>query len=287
MIVSSLYGGLGNQMFIYAMVKAMSLRNKVPFAFNLKSDFANDYIYKRELALSDFSLKLPESCLLTFDYLGGGYIRSFSRKLGRNVIVPSYRFICETRPCRFEEYLVREENKKVYLEGYWQSDRYFIDYEKEIRQDFVISKNFSEDVYCELKEINSVGENAVMIGVRRYQESTVAPGGVLDADYYKKAMDLIASKISSPVFFCFSQDPEWVLKNLSGKYPIRMIKIKEGNNRAIDDLFLMINCKHYIISNSSFYWWGAWLSKNQDKIVVAPNNFVNIDSLPKDWLKLY
>lgn len=286
MIVSSLYGGLGNQMFIYAMVKAMSLRNKVPFAFNLKSDFVSDYMYKRELALSDFCLKLPENSLCTFDYPGGKYVRSFSRKLGRNIIVPFYRYICETRPCRFEENLIKQRNKNAYLEGYWQTEKYFIDYEKEIRADFMISKDFSDDVYRELKEIKSVGENSVMIGIRRYQESAVAPGGVLNADYYRKSMDIIASKISSPIFFCFSQEPEWVLQNLAGKYPIRMIKAKEGNNRAIDDLFLMSHCKHFIISNSSFYWWGAWLSENRDKIVVAPNNFVNIDSVSRGWLKL-
>lgn len=97
----------------------------------------------------------------------------------------------------------------------------------------------------------------------------------------------MASKVTSPVFFCFSQDIEWVEKHLTGKYPVRLISKKENDSGAIDDLFLMMNFRNYIISNSSFYWWGAWLSKYDDKLVIAPDNFINKDSVPESWLKLY
>ena len=286
MIVSSLRGGLGNQMFIYAMVKAMALRNNVPFAFNLNTDFANDEVYKRKLLLSYFALDLPENKKLTFDFSYGNYYRRLSRNLGCHILHPSYRYICEERPPHFESRLISSKITNAFLEGYWQSEKYFLDYKQEIKESFVIQKKLECASYLELEEIKLLDKNAIMIGVRRYQETDVAPGGVLEANYYKCAMDIMASKVTSPVFFCFSQDLEWVEKHLAGKYPVRLISKKEDDSGAIDDMFLMMHFRNYIISNSSFYWWGAWLSKYDDKLVIAPGNFINKDSVPESWFKL-
>lgn len=284
MITSSLFGGLGNQMFIYAMVKAMALRNNTNFAFNQKYGFEKDDLYKRKLALLDFNLKLPSSSVQVYDYPGGRYIRKISRGLGFNLLNPKCTFIKESRPFRFHEELLYLRNKNVYLEGYWQSEKYFKDFTDIIKKDFQIKKNFSSDVYEELDQIRELGDRAVMLGVRRYQESLSAPGGVLNEAYYNKAMEIIASKITSPVFFVFSQDKVWVQKHLSSKYELIYIHTKEGDDRAIDDLFLMENFKYYIISNSSFYWWGAWLSNSDTKLVIAPDNFINPDSVCSNWL---
>lgn len=106
-------------------------------------------------------------------------------------------------PSHFESRLISSKITNAFLEGYWQSEKYFLDYKQEIKEDFVIQKKLEYTSYLELEEIKLLDKNAIMIGVRRYQESDVAPGGVLEDDYYKCAMDIMASKVTSPVFFCF------------------------------------------------------------------------------------
>ncbi len=285
MISTTLFGGLGNQMFIYAMVRAMSLRNRVSMAFNIKQGFKDDILYKRNLELNNFALQLPEAKIETFDIPYAKEFRWASRKLGFNILKPNNKFICEDANLHFQEELVSKKIKNAYLEGYWQSPKYFEDFEDIIRKDFNIAAELPFETIEELKYLKSKNQPLVMVGVRRYQEvkcKSFLTEHTCDAMYYKRAMDIVSQKIDNPLFVIFSQDREWVKDNLKGGYDVYIAKEKAGSLSTISDLYLMQNCDAAIISNSSFYWWGAWLSNS--KTVISNRNFINKDCNCKEWL---
>ena len=288
MIATTIWGGLGNQMFVYAMARAMALRNKTNMTFNLNYGFDTDYQFHRKLELGNLNVKWGiDNKIATFDYGIGRYIRYASRMIGRNVLAPSYKFYQEKEPGHFQKELVCERHKNVYLEGYWQSEKYFYDFKDEIRKDFEIITPVRETVKEELSDMLRETENLVFIGIRRYQEcKTTRPGMVLEEDYYNKAIEIMESKLTNPKFVVFTQQPEWAKAHIVANSPVIYAKPKEGELSTIEDLFLMRHCRHAIISNSSFYWWGAWLTEYNDGIVICPQNFLNRDTPLDEWLKL-
>jgi hypothetical protein len=110
-------------------------------------------------------------------------------------------------------------------------------------------------------------------------------------EYYNKALEIVENKINNPVYFVFSDDMEWVKANFSTKQETIFIDFNDASTN-FEDLKLMTSCKHNIIANSSFSWWGAWLNKNPDKIVIAPKRWFNDDSIntndiiPTNWVKI-
>ncbi|MBS1565210.1 MAG: alpha-1,2-fucosyltransferase, partial [Bacteroidetes bacterium] len=130
--------------------------------------------------------------------------------------------------------------------------------------------------------------NAVSLHIRRGDYVTVAHTnqlhGTCSIDYYQRAAELIADVSPDPVFYIFSDDIAWVRENLQLPFPIVFV---EGNDEAhaYEDMRLMSRCRHHILANSSFSWWGAWLNGRPDKIVVAPQKWMNNDSIvPKDLI---
>ena len=288
MISTTIRGGLGNQMFIYAATRAMALRNGTDMTFNLHYGFEMDYQFHRKLELSNLNVDFGETNkLATFDYKQARTVRFLSRKLGRNILLPQYKFLVEQEPPFFQKELVETRSKDVYLEGYWQSEKYFADFKEQIRGDFQIVTKMSDAVEEELRQMRQGTENLVFIGIRRYQDcATTAPGMVLEEEYYNKAIQMMESKLSNPKFVVFTQQPEWAKAHISANSPILFAAPKEGELSTIEDMYLMRHCRHAIISNSSFYWWGAWLSEFNDGIVICPTNFLNRDMALDKWIKL-
>jgi hypothetical protein len=290
MIATTIFGGLGNQMFIYAMVRAMALRNNTEMAFNLNNGFATDHQFHRFLELGHFNLYLPQHTIATFNYNSfGRIIRNISRKIGRNLLSPSYLMVKENQELHFEKDIANLKHKNIYLEGYWQSMKYFKDCEATIRNDFQIRTQIPHDVDTELQKLQKHNRPLVMIGIRRYQECTqksYLTEHLCNKQYFDKGIEYMRQHLNNPLFVAFSQDREWVKKNLSYDDVI-LVKKKDGELSTISDIYLMTHCQHAIISNSSFYWWGAWLQENKNNhLVIAPNNFINADSVCDNWIKL-
>lgn len=287
MISTLIRGGLGNQMFIYAMARALALRNNTKAVFNLRYGFEKDFLFHRKLELQCFNVKLKESALHTFDYCMARYFMAVSKTCGRNVLCFQDKLYFEEEPYRFQEEFVKKEVKNAFLEGYWQSEKYFTDFADVIRNDFQITIPIDKDVEAELNEILAGEYTPVMIGIRRYQECTsVKEGVVLEEDYYNRAIRHIESKVANPKFIVFTQQPEWAKKHIKTNSLVYYVKPKDGEFNSVQDLYLMTHCQHAIISNSSFYWWGAWLSENRNNIVIAPKNFLNKDSVCERWIQL-
>jgi len=159
----------------------------------------------------------------------------------------------------------------VYLEGYWQSEKYFASTEGLLRREFTIRQSLSGRNQEMAARI--AGCNTVSLHVRRgdYVSNPNASRvhGLCGADYYQAAVRRIAEIVPQPHLFVFSDDPEWAARNLHLDHPMTIVT---GNDtqRDYEDLHLMSLCKHHIVANSSFSWWGAWLDTNPDKIVIVP-----------------
>lgn len=181
----------------------------------------------------------------------------------------------------------------VYLDGYWQSEKYFNDIEDVIRKEFAITvRQTGENL--KLAELISSRES-VSLHVRRgdyvsdLQTSKVH--GTCGLDYYARAIAKICSRVDEPYFFVFSDDPEWSKANLYLSHPVIFV---DHNNAltSYEDLRLMSQCRHHITANSSFSWWGAWLNSSPNKIVITPARWFNKQSfntqdlIPKSWIQL-
>lgn len=288
MIAAKLFGGLGNQMFIYAMTRAMSLRNGVPFTFNIKDGFKRDLLYKRNLELKWFDLDLPEkNKFLMFSFPLGHFFYKISCKLGIHCLQPHYQFLKEELPLHFQKEILQNMKKNIYIDGYWQSPSYFSDFSSVVYDDFTIKVKLPKQTLDEWEYLKSLDRILVFVGVRRYQEAIGkdCPLTVCGARYYNEAMQVMLNKLDNPLFVIFGEQKEWAESNLSPNFEKYYVVKKTGELSAISDLFLMRNCNHAIISNSTYYWWGAWLQvKNQqDHYVIAPDNFINPDTPCREW----
>ena len=278
MIISQIIGGLGNQMFQYAAGKTLAhLNNTI-----LKLDVSAFEEYKlRYFGLAnfhanvEFATKQEISDLLpahnfekAFQYLSPLKKRSYFRE----------------KEFHFDEKVLRL-GQNVYLKGYFQSEKYFLPAKEIIRKDFT----FKKDVFKKIEEFSSTlkASNAVSIHIRRGDLSndsmTAGYHGLLGTEYYNIAIDLLKSKVPDPTFYFFSDDINWVKENL--QIPNAIYVSNNLTNAPVEDLYLMSQCKHNIIANSSFSWWGAWLNNNQAKIVTAPKHWFNKG--PKDTYDLY
>ena len=163
----------------------------------------------------------------------------------------------------------------VYLDGYWQSYKYLQSCEDEVRNEFTFKNQLSGLNYEISKQIDSV--DSVSVHVRRgdylSNPKFSSVHGFIGTDYYNKAFQLVQDRISSPHYFVFSDDIEWAKSNLSLDKKTIFVS-KNASNSSFEDMRLMSLCKHNVIANSTFSWWGAWLNNNSDKIVVAPNNWL-------------
>jgi hypothetical protein len=181
----------------------------------------------------------------------------------------------------------------TYLDGCWQSDLYFRDIRELLLKEFTFKAAPSlENAKC-LSTI--LAQNAVCVHVRRgdyvTSEIGVTRHGICALDYYHAAAAYIEKRVDKPSFFVFSDDPEWVRSNLSGLHPMTLVSHNVRKDDA-EDLRLMINCKHFIIANSSFSWWAAWLGRSSEKIVVAPKRWYlspaqsEQNLVPESWVRL-
>lgn len=287
MIIVKLQGGLGNQMFEYASGRGVAERSGQDLALDLSGLDTPQGVTKRDYQLDVFNIQpkfAPKEQVKKFTL--EKYSPSTSKLLKKiSIIIPSY---VTERGVDFNETLFSVKGD-TYLDGYWQSEKYFKHIKDELHEEFTLKKPVSEQA-CDIIEL-AKRENSVAIQVRRgdyvTNSKTAALHGALDKGYYHKAIAYICTKIINPVFFIISDDIDWAMRNIEA--PSKLIPAPVADYEQMD---IMRSCKHQIISNSSFGWWGAWLNDNSDKIVIAPQKWFagldcNInDRLPIEWIKM-
>ena len=295
LVVTRLIGGLGNQMFQYSAGRALALRSGAALRFDI-SGFA-EALAKRPYALDCFSI---HGSAASAAELSRFYPISGRRSPRVDRVMRRLRFhwpegdwpIYREPHFKFDPG-VPLLRAPVYLDGYWQSERYFSDIAGVLRRDFTLLAPLSGENAAIAASIDSV--NAVSLHVRRgdYVEDRTSNRyhGVCSADYYERAVTYVSARTVAPHLFVFSDDQAWARANLRFAVPTAFVDANTPDRGQVD-MQLMARCRHHIIANSSFSWWGAWLNPSPDKIVVAPERWFRVnrhdtrDLIPPGWVKL-
>ena len=292
MVISWVQGGIGNQMFQYAAGRALSLLSQQSFYLDLQ-DF-QDYSLHQGFQLNDvFNLNVDIADEQFLSSALGLRNQKFLRKLLKRPLFKLMRgsqFVVEPHFHYWPGF--NSLRSDTYLYGYWQSEKYFKSIESTIRTDFQFIHALDSTNAVLAREMKDT--TSVSIHIRRgdylSDHRTTKIMHVCDLDYYQRAINYIGSRIRDPIFYIFSDDMLWVKRQLSIPGDVKFVEHNLGKE-SYRDMQLMSLCKHNIIANSSFSWWGAWLNTNSDKLVVAPtrwfvNNNSDIDLIPDCWARL-
>ncbi len=288
MIIIRIGGGLGNQLFQYALGRNLALTKNIPLKLDLswfETNFDRKYKLKYFNTEENIATKKELKRIKRYQKINS------RRYFLHNLLFSNESIYIEEKQFHFNPNILDIKNN-AYLIGYWQTEKYFKDIKDVIRKEFILKDNL--DSFCIEKEKKIKKQNSVSLHIRRgdYIMNKIANKnmGVCSLDYYKKAINILGEKINDPTFFIFSDDMKWVKKNLKIDFPI--IFVSNGELKDYEELILMSKCKHNIIANSSFSWWGAWLNNNPDKIVIAPKKWFNDtkrnskDIIPDNWIKI-
>lgn len=291
MIITKLIGGLGNQIFQYATGRVLAEKNNCELKLDITGYEHQAGLTPRKYELQHFNTKENFASREEIAEIKNkksslpGFLRNL---LNKN----KYPCCIKEKSFNFNPKILGLKGN-IYLDGYWQSEKYFKDIRHILIEEFKLKESPNNDNQEILNQINTV--NSVSLHVRRgdYANNPEINNlyGLCDLDYYQKAIDYIAKNTEDPHFFLFSDDISWVKGNLQLDSPCTVVDCNNPNT-GFYDLELMKNCRHNIIANSSFSWWGGWLNDNENKIVIAPYKWFNNserntkDLLPEEWIKL-
>ena len=292
MVIVRLNGGLGNQLFQYATGRALACRKKVP----LKLDITYfDEHNPRRYCLHHFKIRASLADQNEINRLKRWESRLHPRLLRLIArTIPYYRrSLFEEQNKDFYDPNINRAPRDVYLAGYWQSDRYFEDIASLLRAELVLSHPLDLESQTIAKEIQQT--ESVSVHVRR-GDYVANPEmrylyGAPGADYYLRAIGRLSEIVKHPNLFLFSDDLTWTRQNIRPDFPVHYV-CGHGRDRDVEEFSLMQECKYHIIANSSFSWWGAWLSNHHQKIVIAPKDWFNVpersteDRIPPSWIKI-
>ncbi len=292
MIAIRLIGGLGNQMFQYACGRALAER----MGTQLYADLSAFKTYQlHEYGLDSFQADIVK----TPAHLSTGTrVWAVLRRLG--ISPAAYFRLLDTQWIHEGGDLSYQPQRLVfegsaYLDGYWQCERYFNDFEDRIRGDFRLEPKLQQQL-AERRQQSGIGcSNTVSLHVRRgdyiTDQTAQATHGSLGEDYYRKAVEYLTQHLGGTFrLLVFSDDIAWARDNL--RLPAQTVFVEPHERSPQIDMHLMASCDHHVIANSSFSWWGAWLNPSATKTVIAParwfrNTALNADDIcPAEWVRL-
>lgn len=295
MIVTELSGGLGNQMFQYALGRVLSLKHDAELLFDITPfDYQPHTNTKRTFELDVYNVPgtiAPKSIVERWGRPNRyKIILNHYLNLGLNPYPKNY--IKEDGHVFHPEILTTPDN--IYLSGYWQSEKYIVSERSTLISDFTARSTQISPTNKKLSAAIASSES-VSLHVRRTDyvtnPSSNAFHGVCDLNYYHQAMSRMERKVKKPTYFVFSDDPVWARGNIKSRHKLVFVTHNQGRD-AHEDLRHMANCKHNITANSSFSWWGAWLNTHTDRLVISPKRWFNTnqvntkDLIPTQWVKI-
>lgn len=262
MPIIKIKGGLGNQMFQYAYGRQLQLKKHKKVVFDTSFFEENTKDTSRLFLLDKFNINLSD-----FRNIKRNKIQLFLNKYKDKILLR----------------LIKDYS-------FYQKEKYFIDIQKHILKEFTLKDELSQEAKTIRERIIQVS-NSVSIHIRRgdyiNNKKYNKHHGVCGIDYYKNAINYIKQRIQNPIFFIFSDDITWVRQNFLIE---NAIYVSNANIKDYEELYLMSLCKNNIIANSTFSWWGAYLNKNENKIVIAPIKWTTkktsreLDILPSGWV---
>ena len=289
MVVVSLLGGLGNQLFQYAVGRAVASRHRT----SLQLDITAFEVYKlHAYSLQHFNIQEAFAYRGAMARMFGHPSNRYLRGLRRHLPYFWLRSVKETTQYRFDPGIF-EKGRNVLLYGFWQNERYFQDVAEQLRLELRVRAGPDAENAAMARAMQGV--EAVSVHVRRADyvsdSRTLQKHGACSTDYYRAAIRELATSVRNPHYFVFSDDPAWAQANLTFDHPVTFVAHNKAD-RNYEDLRLMTLCRHHIIANSSFSWWGAWLGTNPGRIVIAPQRWMNDDAvdtsdlIPGTWRRI-
>lgn len=292
MVIVKMLGGLGNQLFQYAMGRNLAYLNDTELKVDLTWFSSEQETTRRSFFLDKFNI--------TYGVASNEEIKKYfilRKFLGRDLYEAIIPFKCK-RYIRLKEfqpfdgkYLKLGGN--VYLEGYWTDERYFAEVSNIIRREFTLKHELSQ----RSKKISELIQKTESVSIHIRRGDYVANRNfspifnVCDHKYYINAINEITRNISKPHFFIFSDDIGWARQNIKFGHHAVYVSGGEGD-LPHEELVLISRCRHNIISNSTFSWWGAWLNSSDGKTIIAPDRWFNRqghhggECVPSTWKKI-
>ena len=295
-IIAKISEGLGNQLFMYA--NAYSLSKKINYDLILDTKTGYNKLKIRNFMLDNFNIdiKYAHKSQLQNNIIDKVYYK-FNKKIDH--LRNKKKFLIEKKYSNkstfFEDYSKLSFSDTVFVEGYFESEKYFAEYKNDIVKQFKISKINYKTLFIDPSIIK--GGNSISIAIRqhRFSEKLKNSKSIYKSDqfvkntisYILKACEFIKSKIPNPKFYVFSND----ISNLDNYFnQDNFIIVKHFANKAINDFYLSTLCKHFIVGPTTFHWWSAYLSDFQEKICIKPPNEIkfssNKDIYPSSWKSL-
>tara|TARA_B100001059_G_scaffold56775_1_gene51843 strand:+ start:23121 stop:24032 length:912 start_codon:yes stop_codon:yes gene_type:complete len=295
-IVVRIRGGLGNQLFGYAFGKNLAIKNNYELILDNYNAFEYDKKqYKRTFELDKFNTSFTyankKQLLHPFEKIQRNILKIYSsfKNFDQKLYIENFGFGYDNKYEKLKQIPLR------FLDGMWQSEKYFIKIRKLLQKEISPSNQLDQLNLLNIKEIKSV--NSVALHVRFFDDINSLEYHNINSEYYKKAIKYIKNKIQNPKFFIFSDNPQNVKYKIdlnSINYKIVDNNLEKQNN--FKDLLLMKECKNFIIANSTFSWWASWLGSFENKIIICPKNLIDFkyqvttwgfnDQIPDDWIKL-
>lgn len=274
--ITVIKGGLGNQMFCYAFYLVQ--RVEKPFSLSL--------IDIEETVNKHFGLEIFN----IFHCKGLWRYKAFCllHKL-HPYFWKKYNIITQKNSLYYDENYLNKSDSNVYYNGYWQSEKYFSNISKTIRNNFRFKESLLNTSTKEIVKILQK-QNSVSIHVRRGDYLNESGWDTCNIDYYNRAIEYIKKKVANCEFYIFSDDIKWCKDQFNGQEYSFIDWNKDKD--SWQDMYLMSQCKHNIIANSTFSWWGAWLNDTPQKIIIAPNIWFKdckeseCQIIPDNWIKL-
>jgi hypothetical protein len=284
-------GGLGNQLFQYALGRTLAIKTGAKLVLDPWEAWRKD---SRPVVLDKFEIRARQITPLeniVCRLVDSQTLRPFASAL--RICAPGLLPQVVRRRVHGFDPAILEIRKSVYLDGWFQSELYFRDQAEVLRGELRLRGAPSAANQECLNQIAPV--QSICVHVRRgdyvSDPHILKRIGICGLDYYRAAIDFVRQHVSSPVFFIFSDDPEWTRANLDVPEPRHFIS-HNCNVADWEDIRLMSACRHFIIANSTFSWWGAWLGAFAGKIVVAPKQWFaeptisTKDIVPTSWIRL-
>lgn len=261
MIIIRLSGGLGNQLFQYALARKLKEKGikKVILDTSYFHPSKQISVTHRDYSLCNYNITLEPL----------GFFGIMLRKL-KTDILKTLKTTHSQKPFQYDEIVLESDN--CYLVGNWANPKYFTGLESVLRKEITLRGSISDSMQA-LQKLTDNSES-VFVHVRRgdylkYPEKFV----LLPVSYYEEAISIMKIKLANPTFFIFSDDSTFVKGNLAKAAGENAVWVGDSGLRDYEELILMSKCRHGIIANSTFSWWGAYLNDSRDKIIIAPKEF--------------
>lgn len=285
-LITRIKGGLGNQLFCYAAARRLALVNDAELIIDAVSGFAYDKEYKRKYGLDAFNINAKKVNLpdwkLPFDRIS----RVLNKKMSRGKPLSRQRYIFQNSIQFNPELLsLRLQPGTTYFDGFGQSERYFIDVEDIIRSDLKIDP--PRDALNQQMAKKILSTQAVALHVRWFEDINSSSPNNVSKKYYVDSINKISKSIDNPHFFIFSDNADSTIDKLGAimkGFATTYVDINKSESMAFADMWLMSLCKHFIIANSTFGWWAAWLGENKGvSQVIAPATVIEPSSNITAW----